>query len=286
MNSLDLRPLSVGEILDRTFTLYRQHFLLFLGISAIPHAILLIPNVAQVFFTIPSRISLEGGQRLTPAFGVTTVVFVLIGAILGVIVYLLSQGAAVTAVSELYMGRQITISESFRRVRSELGNLFLVMLLSGLAVFAGFILLIIPGIYLMCRLLVCIPVALIENLSPTTALERSFELTKDSAGRAFLILLLYFALTYAAVILLAMPFQMMVAFTVAKHNPEMMRLWLVLGQIGATTATVLVQPVLIIASAIMYYDLRVRKEAFDLQMMMSPAGTVPASPSGLPTMFS
>lgn len=286
MNSLDLRPLSVGEILDRTFTLYRQHFLLFLGISAIPHAILLIPSVAQVFFIIPGRISLGGGQRLTPAFGVTTVVFVLIGAILGVIVYLLSQGAAVTAVSELYMGRQITISESFRRVRSELGNLFLVTLLSGLAVGAGFILLIIPGIYLMCRLLVCIPVALIENLSPTTALERSFELTKDSAGRAFLILLLYFALTYAAVMLLAMPFQMMVAFTLAKNNSEMMRLWLVLGQIGATTATVLVQPVLIIASAILYYDLRVRKEAFDLQMMMSPAGNVPASPSGLPTMFS
>ena len=34
MNTFDLRPLSVGEILDRTFTLYRRHFWLFIGIAA------------------------------------------------------------------------------------------------------------------------------------------------------------------------------------------------------------------------------------------------------------
>ena len=37
MGNLELRPLSVGEILDRTFTLYRGNFILFVGISAIPH---------------------------------------------------------------------------------------------------------------------------------------------------------------------------------------------------------------------------------------------------------
>lgn len=36
MPELDLRPLSLGEILDRTFTLYRRNFLLFAGIIAIP----------------------------------------------------------------------------------------------------------------------------------------------------------------------------------------------------------------------------------------------------------
>jgi hypothetical protein len=34
MPELDLRPLSLGEILDRTFTLYRRNFLLFFGITA------------------------------------------------------------------------------------------------------------------------------------------------------------------------------------------------------------------------------------------------------------
>jgi hypothetical protein len=32
-----LRPLTTGELLDRTFSLYRNHFVLFVGISALPH---------------------------------------------------------------------------------------------------------------------------------------------------------------------------------------------------------------------------------------------------------
>jgi len=32
-----LRPLSTGELLDRTFSLYRNHFVLFVGIFALPH---------------------------------------------------------------------------------------------------------------------------------------------------------------------------------------------------------------------------------------------------------
>ncbi len=40
MAALDLRPLSLGELLDRTFFLYRRHFLLFIGIAAVPYLVL------------------------------------------------------------------------------------------------------------------------------------------------------------------------------------------------------------------------------------------------------
>jgi hypothetical protein len=138
----------------------------------------------------------------------------------------------------------------------------------------------------MCRLIVCIPAALIENLGPRTSLERSFELTKDNAGRGFLIILLAFALAIAAGALFTMPFQVMLALPTVKNNPEMLRFWLALSQVGATIANVLVAPVLTIASAILYYDLRVRKEAFDLQIMMNPLGSVSPATSTLPTMLS
>jgi hypothetical protein len=287
MSSLDLRPLSVGEILDRTFTLYRERFLLFLGISAIPHVLLLIVNLAQIFIRYPgNRVATTGAATLSSTMTATGLLIILIGAVIGVIVYLLTQGATVTAVSELYMGRNITIADSFRRVKSELGNLFGVVMLNGLATGAAFILLIIPGIYLMCRLIVCVPAALIENLGPRTSLERSFELTKDNAGRGFLIILLAFALAFAASFLFAVPFQVMIEITRAKSNPEMLRFWMALSQVGTTIANVLVSPVLTIASAILYYDLRVRKEAFDLQIMMNPLGGVAPSPTTLPTMLS
>jgi hypothetical protein len=41
MAKLGLRPLSLGELLDRTFALYRQHFALFVGITALPQLLTL-----------------------------------------------------------------------------------------------------------------------------------------------------------------------------------------------------------------------------------------------------
>ena len=37
-----LRPLSLGQLLDETFNLYRRNFLLFVGISAVPNLVLLL----------------------------------------------------------------------------------------------------------------------------------------------------------------------------------------------------------------------------------------------------
>jgi hypothetical protein len=287
VKSLDLRPLSVGEILDRTFTLFRGNFLLFLGICAIPQILLLIVNLGQVFITVPVKQGKTAAiAQMSAGMGIATVILGLLVLVVWLIVHLFAQGATVIAVSELYLGRTITISDSFRRMRGEAGNLFGVIMLNGLATGAAFILLVIPGIYVMCRLAVCIPAALIENLGPRSSLERSFELTKDYAGRAFLIILLYFALSFAAGALFAAPFQFMMFLSAAKSHPETLRMWMALTQIGSTIATTLVTPVLTIASAILYYDLRVRKEAFDLQMMMNPLGGVTPIPSRAPSMLS
>jgi len=48
MSQVDLRPLSMGELLDRTFSLYRRHFPLFIGIAAIPHLLVLALQRAQL----------------------------------------------------------------------------------------------------------------------------------------------------------------------------------------------------------------------------------------------
>jgi hypothetical protein len=291
MNTFDLRPLSLGEILDRTFTLYRSYFLLFVGISAIPRVLLLILNLAQVFVLIPMGIPMGGvgGQRPPAApeamlkmLGVMMVIGTL-AFVVGLLVIILSQGATIIAVSEIYLGRTITIAESFRRVRSEMGTLLGLLILNFLAIVAGFLFLIIPGIYVMCRLMVCVPAALSENVGPVESMERSFALTKDNAGRSFLILVLNFAQAMGAAMLFAAPFQIGVLFS--KNSPGLMTFWLAMTQVGGFVANVLVMPVVTIASAVFYYDLRVRKEAFDLQLLMSPGGIVPAG-GGVPTVLS
>jgi len=283
MGTLELRPLSIGELLDRTFSLYRRNFLLFIGISAIPQLLVLALQLAQVAF-MPSRVPIQppattdfqvAGSGFSTGGALGVVGVVIVGLIVYVIAYLFSQGGTVFAVSELYLGRATTIGQSLGRVRGELGSLLGVVILNGLVTGVSFLLLIIPGIYMACRLCVCIPAALLENLGPRESLERSFGLTKDNAGRAFLILFLYFVILYAALFLFDIPFAIGIQFEA--RNPSMIRLLTGLMQVGNFVAGVLITPVLTIASSIFYFDLRVRKEAFDLQLMMNPlAGGVPA----------
>ncbi len=274
MAALDLRPLSLGEILDRTFTLYRRNFLLFLGISAIPQLLILAVNLAQLLLLGRSA-AVAGALARNVAI---TLIFTLALIVLYVLTYLVLQGGTIFAVTDLYLGRTTSISASLRRVWGELGSLFGVGFLNGLAIMAATVLLIIPGIYVFCRLLVCVPTALIENYSPRESLSRSWTLTQGSAGRAFVIILLYFVLVFAAVMLLVSPFSALIAFAGPK-NPEMMRFWSILANVGNAVATTLVSPILLIATSVFYFDLRVRKEAFDLQFMMDPNSERIAGPS-------
>jgi len=93
MTAFDLRPLSLGEILDRTFTLYRRNFLLFAGISAIPQTLVLAFNVITL---------LLGTKVAAGAFpGVGIVLGMVIGAIViivSVLAFFISQGATILAV--------------------------------------------------------------------------------------------------------------------------------------------------------------------------------------------
>jgi hypothetical protein len=291
MSTLDLRPLSIGELLDGTFSLYRRKFVLFVGIAAIPHLLVLAVKLAQTAVmpvvgrvaTQPPAAELQAASRVLDAgspiaFGA----FALLGVVIYLVAILFSQGGTVFAVSELYLGRATTIGQSFSRARSELGTLFGVLFLNGLVTIVSFLLLIIPGIYMMCRLSVAVPAALLENLGPRASLERSFALTKGNAGRAFLIFLLYAVILYAAVALFAVPF--VFGSASAQNDPVMLRMWTALSEVGSFVAEVLITPILTIGMAIFYFDLRVRKEAFDLQMMMNPQSTgipAPRSATGL-----
>ncbi len=257
MSTLDLRPLSIGELLDRTFSLYRRNFLLFAGIAAIPHLLVLAVKLAQAaVMPVVGKVAAQPPaaelQAATRSLALGNPIAFAAFALLGVVLYLVVS-----------------------RAKSELGTLFGVLFLNGLVMIIGLLLLIIPGIYMMFRLCVAVPAALLENLGPRDSLERSFALTKDNAGRAFLIYLLYFVILYAAVILFAIPFG--VGVGVSQNDPVMLRTWTALSEVGTFAAEVLITPILTIGMAIFYFDLRVRKEAFDLQLMMNPlAGGVPA----------
>jgi hypothetical protein len=285
MAALDLRPLSLGELLDRTFFLYRQHFLLFIGISAMPYLLVLVPVLAGLFlYLLPGRSGLSSPVLAGAAIAGGILVIVL--AFVLVVAFLYSAGASVFAVSEIYAGRPATIRGSYGLVRGKALTIFGVGLLSGLIIIAGFLVLIVPGLYLICRIPLATAAAMIEDLGPSDAIRRSFTLTKDFAGRSALIYMLSAALSYGVGLMFQFPFFILVAVT-AKQS-HLMLLWTVLGQVGGFLGGILIAPVHTIGFALFYYDQRVRKEAFDLQMMMQAIGAdpmPPPNPGGVPSMF-
>ena len=288
MATLDLRPLSLGELLDRTFFLYRRHFLLFVGIAAIPYSLFFFINLATALFPVIARSANPGSMR-PPEFATAIIgggLFALVAILVGFVAFLFSVGAAVFAVSEIYMGRQTTIRESLRRVRGKAATILGVLFLSWLIFVATFIALFIPGIYLMCRICVATPAALLEGMGPAESIRRSFHLTQDFAGRAFMIYLLYFAMVGGVAGVFQFPFLLLL--TIYAKQTQLVILLTVLMQVGNFIGGVLVAPVSTIGFALFYYDLRVRKEAFDLQMMMRAIGADSMPPpitGGVPSAF-
>jgi hypothetical protein len=278
MSSIELRPLSLGELLDRTFTLYRKHFWLFVGIMAIPQLLVLIASFAGLAFQGMNPVATRGNPpRPLPDLGA--------GAVLGIIVfafvvgaifwagYVLAQAATVSAVSEIYLGRPTSIGQAYRRVRGKVWTLIGLFFLIGLAVGVGMLVFIVPGILVLLGTSLGIPAAVLENLSPGAAFSRSMELTKGSRGSIFVIYILFFVLSWAAAMMFEFPFTM--AQTSLLKQGQASVLLAGLGYAGNFLASTLVGPLATIAFCLLYYDARVRKEAFDLQVMMSALDAAP-----------
>jgi len=312
--SLDLRPLTLGELLDRSFSLYRHHFWLFVGIMALPSLIALgFGVVVAVFNPQPINPDSVAAGETQPAEIVGAVIW-FIAAMAGMLVvyfvaYAVALGATTVAVSELYMGRPVTIRGAYEPLRGKVGRLALLMVLVSIRLFgllfiafagvgiASVIgslvspilggLLIVTGmlgalalwIWLILRYAVSVPAAVLEDETATAAIQRSIDLTRGSLGRVFVLLLFTMIITYAVLAIFQGPF--LVAAALA--GPEApTAFWMnLLGTISGSIGGAFTAPLMIVAFAVLYYDLRVRHEGLDLQVMMAnlDAETSAAAPT-------
>jgi len=254
--------MSLGELLDRSFFLYRKHFALFVGIIALPQLVVLGFQLVEV--------AVRGGA---PAkFTATTLVWFFVTMVLSLGAAAASQGATVIAVSKVHLGTSTSVSEAFAGIKGRILYLALIMIGVGIGVGIGFVLLIVPGIILALMWALTIPVAVLEDKGLRDATSRSAELTKGNRGRIFVIGFLFVVLTYIVTMLWEIPiFAAVGIFT--RSGPRPLTVVPVWTQIAVPVCTFLSQslvgPLMTIALSLVYYDQRVRKEAFDLQLMMS-----------------
>src|SRR5947209_4187811 len=105
----DLQPMSIGDVFDTAFDLYKRNFALFAGVTAIVHVPAQIAFGAAVLalnfdeFDKPTRTATDVGA----IFAALGVLFLL--AIVYHVFYLVQCGAVSIAASERLLGRPITI---------------------------------------------------------------------------------------------------------------------------------------------------------------------------------
>lgn len=311
--AFDLRPLTLGELLDRSFSLYRRHFWLFVGIMALPSLIALAFGVIVALFN-PQPVNPESvaAGDTQPAEILGAVVWFAAAMVGMVIVYFIAYavalGATTVAVSELYLGRAITIRAAYAPLRGKVGRLALLLALlgvrmvgglflgfltmgiavaigaSGSPILAAFIMLggmalaVALWVWVILRYAVSVPAAVLEDETATAAIQRSIDLTRGSLGRVFVLLLFTMIITYAVLAIFQGPF----IVAAAMAGPETSAVfWLnLLGTITGSIGGAFTAPLMIVAFAVLYYDLRVRREGLDLQLMMAnlDAGTGVAAP--------
>jgi len=324
MDATELRPLTLGELLDRTFRLYRNHFWLFVGIMAIPSAFTIPFSV--LFFSFQTA-ALVPGAPPAPKAVFSLILFALIFLCVFGAVYSISIGATTYAVSESYMGQKITVRGAYGKVRGFFWRIIGVMVVAvlrtygmlllmgigmgvivfalagtiavigrggaprpftlvivallGLIIVLAYISWIVFGILWGLRYAVSIPALLLERLGALAALRRSVQLTRGRRWPLLLAIFLCTMIAYVGIIVFQGPFFVVMMLTARSgHFPE----WLGYASgMSSAVGSAITGPVLLIALVLSYYDTRIRKEAFDLQFMMSALDQpAPAPGAGSP----
>jgi hypothetical protein len=301
---LDLRPLAVGELFDRAFVLYRRHFSLFVGITSVPGLFALIMTLAQQALTtttMPQPAASGNADAAVLVDNLMLIVSLFAGLMVALVVYwvvyMIALGATTFAVSEIYVGRTVTIPEVYGRMRGRIGALILLLLLIGIRIgglvlvgtlvvgmstaFGALLSSILGGLFAVLTALVLIagctfmalryslsiPALVLEELGPGDAIRRSIALTHGRLGRVFLMGICATLVAYAALILFQGPFVAAAMFAGLETNHGF---WLnVLGAVAGTIGTTLTTPFLIIGLAVIYYDARIREEGFDLELSLA-----------------
>lgn len=273
---LRLRPLGFGELLDEIFRIYRRHFWLLVAISlvlALPTLLVQILGgqadqlgfTATVFGSLGKPAALAAQQPPSP-----NPISYLLAYVVAMALTPFVAGAITLAAVDLALGKPVTLSSCLlgvsRRYLALLGQalLFVPLLVTApcLPLF----------LWIFVRWSVAVPALLAEGIGPIRAIQRSWELTRDNWWRLFGILLVVYLLALVASTVLG-TFALPIAILVPFVSPT------IRGAIALTASTLgsaLVTPIQFLCIVLLYFDLRIRKESFDLdELARQASGAAP-----------
>jgi hypothetical protein len=291
-----LRPMGIGDILDETFRLYRENFTLFVATCAVLEVPVQIINFL-ILLTAPAAPILTPGAGITnaqmkefltriAASGGAGGAEGLLAALAGVFI----TAALAVTISSRYLSRTVTVGEAYRATLNRIGSLLLAIIWIAVRLIALGVGIVIVAIVLAAAhlgplavlvSLASIPlfiyflvswslisqVIMLDNVSGGGASGRSRELIRGYWWKTLGLLIVVWLLV---AILTSIPTVVSGAIAGSGAGSLSARL-LITGIIGLIIG-VLARPIPIAATTLLFYDLKIRKEAFDLEAMVQQAG--------------
>jgi len=256
-------PMTVGQILDRAFRLYRRNFIRFIAIVAVIQVPMFLLSL------VVGRMGLTQAQEMAttsegPATGVS-LMLVLAGSLLTMFSTSLCNGALLKSISGTYLGQDVTVGGAYRFVLPKLLALVGASIVVTLVVGVGFILLIVPGVIFALMYILTSQVIVLEGRGVFKGMTRSKQLGSGNKGKIFLLWLL---VTIVAVIVQGL-FEAAAGLFTGRLEPGSA---MMVKQLFNLTGQTLVMPIYAGAFILLYYDLRIRKEGFDLEMLARSLG--------------
>ena len=212
-----------GEIMGRTWQLYRAHWRRLIAIAAI---------VFVPLGGIAAALALAGWPGVVAA------------NVLSLAATFLVQGALVKAVEDLRDGRaDLGIAETFGHAGAQLVPLAAAGLLAAIGIFVGLLLLIVPGLVLWTWWLVVPAVIVLEHRPVLESFRRSRELVRGTAWPVFGVVVL--------TVLILIALGLVIAILLVPVDSDLWR-----GFLGQAVADSLAAPFVAVAWTLTYFRLR------------------------------
>jgi hypothetical protein len=308
----NLRPLSLGEILDRTAQLYRTNFLVFAGIFSIYAGVALVLNLIQIGVGALVQKGQTAPKISWPLITAELVEWIFLVLLLGAAIAAINR-----VVSWVHLGEPASIRGAYASTLPRFGRYLWLMTVTGLRAWLPFALA--YGGYLLFALLYVRPKGIFTH--PSNGLDqRVLVFLLVTIG---FLLLIFIAFVYGVVMTLryalAMPAcviedlevrgairrsidlskgargrifvlflligviklglvgitQAVFVVMVFKNHGQVTPLVSAISQVVAFFTNTFIGPIGGTGVALFYYDQRVRKEGYDIEWMMQAAGLIP-----------
>jgi hypothetical protein len=252
------RPRSVTEIVDAAIQVVRRNYVPLITVVAVAYVPFLILQMTAfrallAAATTGQFLQLSGAQ-LVAYWAVSVVWFALI------------DSAVIVAAADAYLGRPVDVASTFRRALPRIGATVVAIVIKFMAIGFAIVFFVIPAFYVVALFYAVPCTTVLERAGPIAGLQRSVQLSRGLKGHVLLTLILvyglYFVLIGGASLIFAM-----IGNRVAI-------------QVFSALATILIYPFVPTVQMLLYYDARIRKEGYDIELMAQgvagPSVTQPA----------